>query len=81
MLDESCENIRKRGIDISYSKDVVDFILSKNQNRSYGAREVRRLITTLFEDEYIDRYYQNEINFGDNLIAAVDSGKIVFTKK
>ena len=81
MLDESCENIRKRGIDISYSKDVVDFILSKNQNRSYGAREVRRLITTLFEDEYIDRYYQNEINFGDNLIAVVDSGKIVFTKK
>ena len=80
-LDESCKNIRKNGIEVEYSPEVIDFIISRNNNKKYGAREIKRLVTDLFEDSYIESYYDGKINFADKLMAKVYDGKIVFENK
>ena len=80
MLDETCKNILENGVEVDYSDEVVDLIVSENKNKSYGAREIRRLVTALFEDVYIESYYKNEIEIGDRISARVDNGKIRFEK-
>ena len=80
-LDESCQNIRESGIDVEYSVEVVDFIIAQNNKKKYGAREIKRLVTDLFEDSYIESYYDGKINFADKLLAKVADGKIVFESK
>ncbi len=78
LLDESCANIGKNGISIQYTPEVVDLILQSNKNKGYGARELKRLVTALFEDSYIDCYYKNTVGVGDRLLATVNDNKIVF---
>ncbi len=81
MLDDSCGNIRDNGVEVDYSPDVVDLIISNNTNKKYGAREIKRLVTNLFEDAYIESYYENKIRSGDELIAKVEDGAVVFESK
>ncbi len=80
MLDESCDKISNGGINIKYSDDVIDHLINAKRNKEYGAREIRRVVTTLFEDEYIDGFYNNKFIAGDTVFAYVDNGKIVFEK-
>ncbi len=81
MLRESCKNIRENGVDIEHSDNVVELIVGKNENKAYGAREIRRLVTSLFEDAYIENYYENKIELGESVFADVDRGKVIFKKK
>ena len=80
MLNESCEKISKSGINIEYSEDVISYLVNAERSKEYGAREIKRVVTTLFEDEYIDGLYNNNFIAGDKVLARVDDGKIVFEK-
>lgn len=80
MLNESCEKISKSGINIEYSEDVISYLVNAERSKEYGAREIKRVVTTLFEDEYIDGLYNNNFIAGDRVLARVDDGKIVFEK-
>ena len=78
MLDKSVQGIRDNGIEVSYSNKVVDLIMNADRNKSYGAREIKRLVTSIFEDEYIESYYNNKFSIGNTLYADVKDGKVVF---
>lgn len=59
IINQSVENLKERiyselGIQFSFDDDVVEFILKKNTNANYGAREINRLIQSNLEDKISD---------------------------
>ena len=81
LLNEVCGRIKSIGINIEFDNDVVDFIMSKNANASYGARELSRVIKKYFENPYIESYFSGQLNSGDDIYAYVEEDIIKFKLK
>ena len=81
MLSEVCDRISEIGIHIEYNEEVIDFLMSKNVNTAYGARELSRTIKKHFENPYIEHYFSGKINTGENICAYVDDEQIKFKIK
>lgn len=81
MLQEVCQRIEGVDIHIEFDDGVVDFLMSKNDNTTYGARELARIIKKHFENQYIEYYFSGDINSGDDIYAYVEDDKIKFKSK
>jgi len=80
MLDEVKAEAVQKGISISFTEAVIDFILEKGYDPKYGARPLRRTIQKYIEDELTEQFFLGKILPGASVTADVDKDedKIVF---
>lgn len=60
MTDEIKERLRKNGTALEISDEVYTFLAEKGSDRTYGARNLRRLIVNSIENPVSDMIYKNE---------------------
>ena len=78
MLKEISALASNIGISLSIDKSALSLIASLGYSKEYGARELRRLITRVFENELSERIISGEIRSGDSVSALSKNDKIDF---
>ncbi len=81
MLAEAEKRAILAGYAITLGEDVVDFCMTQGYNPKYGARPLRRMITTLVEDALSLAIIQKEVVQGVAYVGKVSDGKIIYTQK
>ena len=72
------ENLSNRGIRISIAPEVVDWIVEMTcQDRSYGARPLRRAIQRYIEDPLSEELIRGNLE-SDNIEIYLESGTVVY---
>ena len=67
LLNDLKVKLKEKGITLSINKKSKEFILSKCDSEKYGARQLKRLISTHIEDELSIMLLSKEINSGDKV--------------
>jgi len=78
MLEEVRDEALHKGISLSFTDEVIDFILEKGYDPKFGARPLRRAIQGYVEDELTDQFFLGKIQHGSNVLVSVSEGKIQF---
>lgn len=74
--------VRDKGLNVEFSKSLVDFLAKEGYDPAFGARPLRRLIQKKIENELAIRIVRGEIKEGDNLLLSLsDRGTISFEKR
>lgn len=85
----SCEELTKQlllqlnkraasaGIRLSYADGIEDFILSKSDTSEFGAREIKRVITSEIENPLA---YELSIGRRGELMCEISNGKVLFRR-
>ncbi|KAL3507331.1 hypothetical protein ACH5RR_032713 [Cinchona calisaya] len=84
MLGEVCERIRMKKINLEIAENFKDKIVleSCGFSNNYGARPLRRAITTLLEDKLAESILNGDVKEGDYLIVDVNQkGEVHFYSK
>lgn len=80
MLGDLQKRCQKAEIDINFDESVVKMVSEKGIDSVYGARPLRRGVTSCVEDVLSEKYLAGEIKQGDNLNCKCDEdGKVVFS--
>lgn len=78
MLEEVRAEAFQKGITLSFTQALTDFILDKGYDPKYGARPLRRTIQKYVEDELTEKFFMGSIKPGCSLVADVDEGAVQF---
>ena len=78
LLDELKKRISDIGVNITFDNSLVEFIAKKGFDPVYGARPLRRAITSLVEDSFSEAMLEGKIKSGDNITAKADNGKVIY---
>jgi ATP-dependent Clp protease ATP-binding subunit ClpA len=81
MLDEVRTEAEQKGISLSFTQELVEFILEKGYDPKYGARPLRRTIQKYIEDELTEQFFLGSIKSGTSVVADVNDGMIQFSVK
>lgn len=81
MLAELNKTLKEKNIELKFSASTIKYLVKNGTNADYGARPLRRLITTSIEDELADMYLRGEIKDGDNVMVDCKNGKLQFLVK
>ena len=81
MLAELNKNIKDKNIELKFSANTLKYLIKNGTNVDYGARPLRRLITTAIEDELADMYLRGEIKDGDTVMVDCKNNKLNFVVK
>ena len=81
MLAELNKTLKDKNIELKFSASTIKYLVKNGTNADYGARPLRRLITTSIEDELADMYLRGEIKDGDNVMVDCKNGKLQFLVK
>ena len=76
MLSEFSERCRGTGIDVTFTDEVITAIAELGTDSQYGARPLRRAITTYVEDVFAERYLSGEIKQGSKILCKWKNGAI-----
>lgn len=77
MLKNVSERTKSLGIEISFSDSCVKAISEKGFDDVYGARPLRRAITSQIEDMISEKILSNELKQGDNVICDFIDGSFI----
>ena len=66
------------GIELTFDESIASYIAKKGYSREYGARPLRRSITTLIEEPLSDKIISGEINFGDTVSVILENDALQF---
>lgn len=80
LLGELSERCAKGGIEISFSESVVDMIVRKGFDPTYGARPLRRAVTSEIEDVLAEKQLKGEIKSGEKLVCHFDDEELKIEK-
>lgn len=79
------ENLKARlkavDIDAEFTDQAVTEISNEGYDDTYGARPLRRAITSKIEDTLSEKMLENEIKKGDHIVCDFKDGKFTFTPK
>lgn len=79
------ENLKARlkavDIDAEFTDQAVTEISNEGYDNTYGARPLRRAITSKIEDALSEKLLENEIKKGDHIVCDFKDGKFTFTPK
>lgn len=79
------ENLKARlkavDIDAEFTEEAVTEISKEGYDDTYGARPLRRAITSKIEDALSEKMLENEIKKGDHIVCDFKDGKFTFTPK
>jgi ATP-dependent Clp protease ATP-binding subunit ClpC len=79
LIDEINRNLVRRKIHIEIAPEVADFIIDKTcQDRSYGARPLRRAIQKYVEDPISEILIQGKIQEGARVEVSVEMGEVAY---
>ena len=78
MLNELTERVKARGIDLELSSEAVELAARKGFDKEYGARQIRRTITSLFENSLCENLINGKISLGERTLACCDGEKIYY---
>ncbi len=74
MIDKLNERMKERGMSVSLSEGVRQYIVNKGYDSQYGARPLRRAIQQYIEDPLSSLLLENKIKSGDHILAELDDG-------
>ena len=77
MLDDFLKGLENKKLHISYSEDVVKFILNKGFNDKFGARPLKRTIAKNIEDLISLKYIKGELSENQKYILDVENNEII----
>lgn len=78
MLKEVEDDVRTKGMQITFSDEVKAFLIEKGYDPKYGARPLRKTIQRHVEDELAEMFLSGRIREGCSIAAEIADGKIVF---
>ena len=81
MLGDLNKNLKQSGIELKFTTSTLNYLVKNGTNDDFGARPMRRLITSKIEDELADRMLKGEIKRGDNVVVDCKEGKLIFLTK
>ena len=81
LLAELGERIRGIGVEIEFDPSLVAYVAKKGFDPVYGARPLRRAITSLVEDSFSEAMLEGRIASGDRILAKAVEGKVLFEKQ
>ena len=81
LLAELGERIRGIGVEIEFDPSLVAYVAEKGFDPVYGARPLRRAITSLVEDSFSEAMLEGRIAAGDRILAKAIEGKVLFEKQ
>ncbi len=81
MLAQTKQRLLDQVIELRVSDDAQDILAREGYNEEYGARALRRVVTTMVEDKLAEAYLQGVIAAGDTvLVDATDDGALMVRK-
>ncbi len=80
LLNELSKRLSALGIEIEYSEDAVSKIASDGYSHAYGARPLRRVITSKVENLLSEMLLSGEIEKGDELTLVVKDNQLKIEK-
>ena len=81
LLAELGERICGIGVEIEFDPSLVAYVAEKGVDPIYGARPLRRAITSLVEDSFSEAMLEGRIAAGDRILAKAIEGKVLFEKQ
>ncbi len=81
MINEIKELALGIGIKLSFDNEAISFIARVGYNKSYGARHLRRTITTMVENELSELILSGKINSGQEVFVSVKDDRLEFLSK
>ena len=78
MLDEVCSLARDIGIELTFDNDCISHIAKKSYSKQYGARPIRRTITSLLENPLSEKILEGEISSGDSVLVSLEKEDLKF---
>jgi len=81
MLADLNKNLKQSGIELKFTTTTLNFLVKNGTNDDFGARPLKRLITSKIEDELADRLLKGEIKAGDDVLVDCKEGKLQFKTK
>ena len=81
MLSDTINRLKEKEIFLDYDNELNKFIADKNENLSFGARPIRRIITREIEDKLSDEMLKGEIKRGDRLSVCFKDDELIFAHK
>ena len=73
--------MKEKEIIQDYDKERNKLKAEKNENLSFGARPIRRIITREIEDKLSDEMLKGEIKRGDRLSVCFKDDELIFAHK
>ena len=81
LLAELGERICGIGVEIEFDPSLVAYVAEKGFDPIYGARPLRRAITSLVEYSFSEAMLEGRIAAGDRILAKAIEGKVLFEKQ
>ncbi len=81
MLADLNKNLKQSGVELKFTTSTLNYLVKNGTNDDFGARPLKRLITTQIEDELADRMLKGEIKTGDSVLVDCKNGKLDFLTK
>ncbi len=79
MLRELSQRCKTDDIDITFNESVVNMLNKKGYDPVYGARPLRRVVTSEIEDFLAEKYLKGDIKPGDKLVCAYENETLTIT--
>ena len=78
LLTELQKRIEALDVSITFDESLIEFIAKKGFDPVYGARPLRRAITSLVEDSFSEAMLEGTIKAGDTIVAKVLNDKVIY---
>ena len=78
MLNDITKALKEKNIDISYTENLISYIIEKGYDEQYGARPMKRIIFKEVENKIAELIITGAVSNGDKIIVDCgESGPIV----
>jgi len=78
LLNEVINRIEEQGLSLAADSDVFRYIAREGEDKTYGARPLRRAIQRLVEDVLSEKILSGEFAMGDHIVMTVKDDALVF---
>lgn len=78
ILENFKKRLAERNISFSYDSSAVMYIVDNAFSREYGARPLKRKVSSIIENEIAERILSGEIESGSRVFASGSNGEIEF---
>ena len=80
MIGKVIDILKEKGIKLSYTDAVLQYLLEKGTDLEYGARPLKRAVQKIFEDKLSEEIISGRITNESDVTIDVVDGEIVFNK-
>ena len=79
MLSELEKRCNNGGVEITFDESVVEAVSKKGFDTIYGARPLRRAVTSMVEDALAEKYLTGEFKYKTSRVCRWDGEKITIS--